>query len=204
MQGIKNVIFDLGGVILNIDNKRTEAAFTALGAKNFQQHFGHGFADSFFREYELGKISNREFIDNLKKMIDHQLPDEDIVKAWDALLLDFPPERIRLLTELGAQYRLFLFSNTNALHLEALRKIYEETFGQYDFDQLFERAYYSHILHMRKPDEKSYQHIIEQNELDPASTLFVDDALINIEGANAVGLQSHYLKPGTSILDLNW
>jgi len=204
MQGIKNVIFDLGGVILNIDNKLTEAAFTALGAKDFRKHFGHGFADSFFRDYELGKISNQQFIENLKTMIDQQLPDEIIVGAWDALLLDFPPERIKLLKELKARYRLFLFSNTNALHLSALRKIYEKTFGQNDFDNLFEKAYYSHILHMRKPDHHSYRHIIEENDLDPESTMFVDDAWINVEGANAVGLKGYYLKPGTSILELDW
>ena len=204
MQGIKNVIFDLGGVILNIDNKLTEAAFTALGAKDFRQHFGHGFADSFFRDYELGKISNQQFIENLKTMIDQQLPDEIIVAAWDALLLDFPPERIKLLKELKARYRLFLFSNTNALHLSALRKIYEKTFSQNDFDNLFEKAYYSHILHMRKPDHHSYRRIIEENDLDPASTMFVDDAWINVEGANAVGLKGYYLKPGTSILELDW
>ncbi|MFI5152282.1 MAG: HAD family hydrolase [Chitinophagales bacterium] len=204
MEGIKNIIFDLGGVILNIDNNRTEAAFTALGAKNFQQHFRHGFADAFFREHELGKISDQQFIASLKKMINQQLPDEVIVDAWNALLLDFPQERIKLLTDLGTRYRLFLFSNTNALHLSALRKIYENAFGKNEFDKLFEKTYYSHILQMRKPDEKSYRLIIEENNLDPAGTLFVDDAWINIEGANAVGLKVHFVKPGTSILDLDW
>jgi putative hydrolase of the HAD superfamily len=124
----------------------------------------------------MGEDQHQQFIASLKKMINQQLPDQVIVDAWNALLLDFPQERIKLLTDLGARYRLFLFSNTNALHLSALRKIYENAFGKNEFDKLFEKTYYSHILQMRKPDEKSYQLIIEENNLDQVGTLFVDDA----------------------------
>jgi HAD superfamily hydrolase (TIGR01509 family) len=204
MQNIENIIFDLGGVILNIDNKRTENDFVALGAKNFGDYFGHGFAASFFREYEIGMISDQQFIDDLKKMMNLDLPDQIVVNTWNAMLLDFPPERIELLHTLRKKYRLFLFSNTNALHMEAVRKIYRNSFANTELDDHFEKAYYSHILKMRKPDKESFQYIIRENALNPELTLFVDDALVNINGAESAGLRGFYLPPGISITDIKW
>ncbi len=204
MQEIKNIIFDLGGVLINLDNKRTEKAFVDLGAKNFAQYFGHGFAASFFKEYEVGKISDEEFINELRSLGDLTVADETIMNAWNALLLDFPRERIELLKTLSNRYRIFLFSNTNALHMKTVRRIYEDTFKESTLDELFEKAYYSNELGMRKPDIASYQHITNENRLNPSETLFVDDALINVEGANAAGLRGFYLEPGKTVLDMNW
>jgi len=204
MDNIQNIIFDLGGVIINLDNKLTENAFASLGAKNFDKYFGHGFAASFFKDYEIGKITDQQFINELKSMINPDVPDEIVVNAWNALLLDFPAERIELLKRLGKKYRLFLFSNTNALHLEALRKIYRSTFSDGELDDHFEKSYYSNVLGLRKPDKASFEFIINENKLNPASTLFVDDALINVEGANAAGLKGFYLEPGKTIIDINW
>jgi FMN phosphatase YigB (HAD superfamily) len=204
MQGIKNIIFDLGGVIINLDNQLTEAAFKSLGAKPFREYFGHGHAASFFSDYEVGKIGDRQFIDALKELTGITAPDQEIMKAWNALLLDFPPARIQLLKELGKRYRIFLFSNTNAMHLAALRQIYRDTFGDDGLDEHFEKAYYSHILGLRKPDTASYRQILLENGLDPSETLFVDDALVNIEGAKAAGLKGLYLEPGVSITEREW
>jgi glucose-1-phosphatase len=200
---IKNIIFDLGGVIMNIDTARTEEAFARMGALDFRKYFGHGFASSFFREYEKGEISDRHFIDELKKMTGLDLSDETVCQAWNALLLDFPPERIDLLKSLRRNYRIFLLSNTNALHLDHLRKIFRDAFGD-ELDNQFERAYYSHLMGMRKPDLESYGLVIRENQLIPGETLFVDDALINIEAARAAGLQGHFLKPGMDIRGLEW
>jgi putative hydrolase of the HAD superfamily len=204
MQEIKNIIFDLGGVLINLDNKLTEKAFVDLGAKDFAQYFGHGFAASFFKDYEVGNISDEEFIQNLRQMGNLDVSDETIINAWDALLLDFPPERIQLLKALSNRYRIFLFSNTNALHMKTVRRIYEDTFKEGTLDELFERAYYSNELGMRKPDVGSYQHITNENSLNPAETMCVDDALINVEGANAAGLKGFYLEPGKTILDIDF
>jgi putative hydrolase of the HAD superfamily len=204
MQGIKNIIFDLGGVILNIDIKLTKEAFVDLGIKDFSQYFGHGFADSFFKDYEIGKISDEKFIDNLRKLGNLSAPDSVIIKAWDALLLDFPPKRIELLKKLKNKYRIFLFSNTNSLHTKTFRKIYQDTFDNEKLDDHFEKAYYSQLLGMRKPELESYRYIIKENNLQPEETLFIDDALINIKGANEVGLKGYFLEPGKSILDIKW
>ena len=206
MQGIKNIIFDLGGVIINLDNQLTENAFLTLGARPLKEYFGHGHAASFFKEYEVGGISDQQFVDNIKDLTGITAPDEEIIQAWNALLLDFPSERIRLLKDLRKSYRIFLFSNTNALHLAHLQQIYRNTFpnDEYALDDLFERAYYSHILKMRKPDEASFQYILKENQLKGDETLFVDDALINVEGAEKAGLKGLFLRPGTTITDFQW
>jgi len=206
MQGIKNIIFDLGGVIINLDNQLTENAFLTLGARPLKEYFGHGHAASFFKEYEVGGISDQQFVDNIKDLTGITAPDEEIIQAWNALLLDFPSERIRLLKDLRKSYRIFLFSNTNALHLAHLQQIYRNTFpnDEYALDDLFERAYYSHILKMRKPDEASFQYILKENQLKGEETLFVDDALINVEGAEKAGLKGLFLRPGTTITDFQW
>ncbi len=204
MKNIQNIIFDLGGVILNLDNQKTEDAFVAMGAKNFHEYFRTGFAASFFKDYELGKITDRQFIGGLRKLITTEVSDQAIVQAWNAMLGDFPAERIRLLDQLKAKYRLFLLSNTNGLHLEALNQIYRSSFGPGQLTDHFEQAYYSHLLGMRKPERKSYEWIISKHGLDKGQTLFVDDAVVNVEGANAAGLRGLHLKEGMDILDLDW
>ena len=179
MQGIKNIIFDLGGVILNLDNRRTEDAFVA-------------------------RISDREFIDSVRQLTGLAVPDQDIIDSWNALLLDFPAERIQLLKELRKNYRLFLFSNTNALHLAALQQIWTGTFGDGSLDQHFEKTYYSHLMGIRKPDRESFEFILKENHLNAQETLFVDDAIINVEGAELAGLKGLFLRPGISLLDFQW
>jgi putative hydrolase of the HAD superfamily len=205
MQGIKNIIFDLGGVIINLDNRRTEAAFERLGVTNLRQSFGHGHADSFFKDYEVGRITDEQFIASIRGMGGLEgVTDQEIVDGWNALLLDFPAERIGLLRELGKKYRIFLFSNTNSLHLAALRTIFAETFGSGALDDFFEKTYYSHLLGMRKPEKESYEYILRENGLEGRETLFVDDAIVNVEGAEHAGLKGLYLRPGVSLLDFQW
>jgi FMN phosphatase YigB (HAD superfamily) len=205
MQGIKNIIFDLGGVILNLDNNRTEEAFAQLGVKNIRQYFGPGHADYFFKDYEVGKITDEQFVDGVRKIAGlDTVPDRAIIDGWNALLLDFPVERIELLKRLGKTYRIFLFSNTNSLHLAALREIYTHTFGSGALDDHFEKTYYSHLLGMRKPEKESYEYILKENQLQGSETLFVDDAIVNVEGAEQAGLKGLYLRPGISLLDFQW
>src|SRR5260221_1208615 len=205
MQGIKNIIFDLGGVILNLDNQRTEDAFTSLGVKDIRNYFGHGHASSFFKEYEVGRISDQQFVDSIRQLTGlSSVSDKAIIDSWNALLLDFPPERIQLLTELRKSYRLFLFSNTNALHLAALQQTYINTFGGGSLEDHFEKTYYSHLLGMRKPDRESFEHILQENQLNAGETMFVDDAIVNVEGAEQAGLTGLFLRPGVSLLDFQW
>ncbi len=204
MQGVKNIIFDLGGVIINLDNRRTEEAFTNLGVKNFREYFGHGFAAAFFKDYEIGGITDRQFIDSVRQLTGIDVSDQAIIDSWNALLLDFPPERIQLLKNLRKSYRLFLFSNTNALHLAALQQIWSVTFNGGSLEDYFEKTYYSHLLGMRKPDREPFEHILLENGLNGSETLFVDDAIVNVEGAEKAGLKGLFLQPGITLMDFQW
>jgi glucose-1-phosphatase len=203
MENVSAIIFDLGGVIMDIDVKQTLNAFSELGLKNIHEYFGHGFAASFFSDHEAGRITDEEFLGEIKNLLSGETSDEDLIDAWNALLLRFPEDRIELLRELKTRYRLFLFSNTNAIHYKKFSRIYYESFGG-RLEDLFEKAYYSHSLGHRKPDITGYEVIIKENHLDPKQTLFVDDALMNVEGAIKAGLKGLYLPPGFYITDIRW
>jgi len=203
MENVSTIIFDLGGVIMDIDVKRTLNAFSDLGLKNIHEYFGHGFAASFFSDHEAGRISDEDFIQEIKKLLTAEVSDDAVTDAWNALLLRFPPDRIALLRELKTRYRIFLFSNTNAIHYKKFREIYRKSFSG-ELEDHFEKAYYSHVLGHRKPDTAGFEHIIRENSLDPKQTLFVDDALMNVEGSIKAGLKGLYLPPGFYITDIRW
>jgi glucose-1-phosphatase len=202
VKAIKNIIFDLGGVILPIDISRTTDAYRKLGISNIEQLFAHGHADSFFKKYEEGVIDDQQFIDKIKELVTTPVIDEVIIDAWNALLLDFPVERIDFLKDLQSKYKLFLFSNTNGIHHIAFHKNYRNISGGKNFDDLFEKAWYSHLIKMRKPDVTAFEFVINAGNIDAAETLFIDDALVNVEGAMKAGLQAAYLPPGKTIFDL--
>src|SRR5580692_5183539 len=143
MDNVKNIIFDLGGVIMDIDVKQTLHAFSELGLKNIHEYFGHGFAASFFSDHESGRISDEEFLKEIKNLVNTGVSQGELIDAWNALLLRFPPERIALLKELKSRYRLFLYSNTNAIHYKKFSEIYRNSF-QGELEDLFEKAYFSH------------------------------------------------------------
>ena len=203
MQNIKNIIFDLGGVILDIDFQRTEKAFFELGITNFKELFGLGHAASFFKDHEAGRITDEEFLDSLQKLARHSLKSDVVQRAWNALLISFPPERIGLLKKIKSKYRLFLLSNTNAIHLTAFLKLYSDTFNNGSFEDLFEKVYYSHRMGLRKPDKEIYNYVLRENNLVPEETLFIDDALVNVEAARETGIQGIHLTSGMTLLDLN-
>jgi glucose-1-phosphatase len=201
MAPVKNIIFDLGGVLLNLDVAQTSEAFKRLGVTQIDNLFRIGHAESFFREYEMGIISDDEFVEKARQL---SLPDttsQQIIAAWNIMLLDFPEERVQFLNRLKSKYRLFLFSNTNAIHLQAFHKSYQDIYGS-AMDELFEKAYYSHLIKYRKPDVEAYHYVIKDSKLEAAETLFIDDALVNVEGARLAGLQAVHLTGGKTILDL--
>jgi glucose-1-phosphatase len=203
MNNIKNIIFDLGGVILNIDIKRTENALQKLGIENFSQYLKQSHLISFFKEYEAGKIDDSTFIGKIQSLSTNVLKDDAVIDAWNALLLDFPQERIELLRELKKKYRLFLLSNTNAIHHKQFQQQLFEQSGSY-LEDLFEKTYYSHTIGLCKPDVAAFEIVIKENNLDPAETIFVDDTEANMPGAKQAGLQVYHLTSGKTVLDIEW
>lgn len=196
---MRNIIFDLGGVLLNLDFQRTFRAFDALGVKNFQQYFQQAYSNPLFARLETGACTPEEFYAGFRLETGLDISDAEIVDAWNAMLLDFREPAMQYVESLKKHYRIFLLSNTNQIHLEAFREIHFRQFGHHGFDDYFEKAWYSHELGLRKPDAACFNEVLSRHNLDPLETLFVDDTVPNIEGAAKVGIQTCLLGPGEQI-----
>jgi glucose-1-phosphatase len=201
MQNIRNIIFDLGGVILNIDFKKTNQAFQLLGLDNFQHHISQHHITDFFENYEVGKITDDDFVEGVSKLFDKPVRPSDIIAAWNAILLDFPPARIKLLQRIRSKYRLFLLSNTNSLHEKEYQKRLFDQFGVY-MEDLFEKTYYSHSVNLRKPHAAIFTRVLNENKLVPSETLFIDDTASNFPEAEKLGIRIHHLQPPEEITDM--
>lgn len=199
MEDIRNIIFDLGGVLLNIDYKKTAKAFEDLGITEFDKHFSQVNASPLFEDLELGKINPSMFFDGIRQLTELSLSDHQITTAWNAMLLDFPIENFKLLQSLKSTYRLFLYSNTNIIHYNAFQQIFQKATGETLLDICFEKAYYSHIMGQRKPYKEGFQIIIQENSLNPNQTLFIDDTLVNIETAKSLSLKTLHITNKTQL-----
>ncbi|TWW02283.1 HAD family hydrolase [Chitinophaga pinensis] len=202
MKGIKHIIFDLGGVIINLDYQLTYKAFEALGVKEFTSLYNQFSLNSLFDDLETGKVEPTVFLDEMQKHTAPGTAHQQIIDAWNAMLLDFPLRRLQILQQLRQHYGLYLLSNTNEIHMQAFNKILEESRGIPSLAAFFDKAYYSHQMGLRKPFKESFQLVLDENGLDPAETLFIDDTLPNIEGAKVVGLQTIHLLPPKTMADI--
>ena len=199
LSGIKNIIFDLGGVILNIRYQNALEAFQKLSTSQQTIAFTQQKQSRLFDEYETGRISDQAFREGLRQHYEIEASDAEIDAAWNAMLLDIPAERITLLQALSQKYRLFLLSNTNAIHLVHFTRLVAEGFAIPSLDSLFEKTYYSHLIGQRKPDAPVFEHILNRHQLNRRETLFIDDSIQHIEGARQVGLQTLFLAPPLTI-----
>ncbi|MEP7255589.1 MAG: HAD family phosphatase [Ferruginibacter sp.] len=195
MTTTKNIIFDLGGVLLDIDFKKSIDAFESLGIENFEEMFSQFKADELFEKLETGMLSEQEFYSAIKKRTKADITDEDIAQAWNALILDFRTESLDFLEKLAPQYNLYLLSNTNAIHLRYFQQSFKKQTGKPLLDEYFIKAWYSHEVKLRKPGTAIFEFILLAENLVAAETLFIDDTLINIETAKNMGLRTHHLKP---------
>lgn len=202
MQGIKNILLDLGGVLLNLSYPKTEAAFAELGLTNFHEHFSQFKASPLFEDLETGRISQQQFLDHFRTQTGLTASREEVFAAWNAMLLDFPAERIDWLSGLADRYGVYLYSNTNAIHYDAFQETFSLHYPGKPFDDYFNKAYYSHILGHRKPYVASYQALAADAGIHPGETLFIDDTLINIEGAQKAGFHGFHLANGLTVLDI--
>lgn len=188
------IIFDLGGVVLNLDYNKTIDAFKVLGKKNFEQLYTQSQQDKIFDKFETGEITSAEFRNYMRAFIQEEIGDEKIDAAWNAMLLDLPSPRVALLKELRKNYTLFLYSNTNEIHFAAFQNIIETTYGDKNLlETIFHQTYYSHLINMRKPNTNGFQKILADNNLIAARTLFIDDSAQHIEGAKQLNLQTFHL-----------
>nr|WP_246597109.1 HAD family phosphatase [Pontibacter aydingkolensis] len=200
MTKIKNIIFDLGGVIINIDYNKSIEELQKLCKDDCQVQYSQKEQSHLFDLFETGDSTPEDFRNDLRKTYQmRDVTDQQIDDAWNAMLLDIPQERIDLLKELSKKYRIFLLSNTNAIHLEAFNKIVQRSFSIPSLDSLFEEAYYSHLVGKRKPDAVIFEMILNQHNLSKDETLFIDDSIQHIKSAKEVGIHTLHLQPPLTI-----
>lgn len=198
---IKNIVFDFGGVILNIDHHRVEIAFERLGIRDFEQLFNQASQSELFKALEKGEKTSAEFRDEIRKLIGINLTDATIDHTWNEIICDYPPERIQLLKEIKKHHHLFLLSNTNVIHYNYYIPKFRNEFC-FDFESLFENVYWSFKIGMRKPDPDPFLLLLKNETILPKETLFIDDTRQNTEIARTLGFKTLYLKKGKSITDL--
>lgn len=196
---ISNIIFDLGGVIINVDYHKTEKAFKQLGISDFEKIFSQVQQSKVVDKLEVGHISPSEFRKTLHEIISNpNISDEKIDAAWNAMILDFPKQRLEILKKLRTKYKIFLLSNTNQIHIDYC-------IANLDFELIkskFDKVYLSHEIHLRKPDVEIYDYVVKDAHLQAAQTLFIDDTVKNVEGAWRAGLKAYHLTDGETIDDL--
>jgi putative hydrolase of the HAD superfamily len=201
LKGIENIIFDLGGVLLNIDPKKTIEGFTGLGMKQLIDKKGHTYDDDIFYLMEQGKVSPEEFRNGVRKLISGEVTDEQIDMAWCAMLLDFPEIRVELLRKLRKEYKIYLFSNTNAIHVSRYQNDFRRHHG-FEVSTLFEIDFYSNEIGYRKPATQAFLEIIRLSGINPEESIFIDDSLPNVEAAIACGMKGYWLEPGLKIEEI--
>ena len=200
LSSVKAIIFDFGGVICDIDIRLTVEKFREFGppkdgirttTEESEKEF-----DRLTEALETGKISPDRFRQAIRDHYQRTLSDRDVDDAWNALLLDIPEHRIRMLEQIRNTYRIFLLSNSNRIHYDCYAKRFSERFGYPDFDSLFEKAWFSFRIGLKKPDPEIFKFVLSQHGLAPGETLFIDDTLEHIQSAKSLGINTYHLKPG--------
>ncbi len=198
----KHILFDLGGVLLNIDYHRTSRAFVDLGITNFDELYSQAKQSDVFDKFETGELSDSDFRDFIRQSANLNLEDHHIDKAWNAMLLDFPLERMVLLEKLKDDFTLILISNTNRIHVRAFTEIINNHFGMKRFETVFDKLYYSSSIGRRKPDTSTFEWILSENSLNPKDCLFIDDSVQHIHGAKGANIHCFHLSEDYDIVEL--
>jgi len=201
-QNIKTIIFDFGGVIIDIDPQITIQKLQELGFTNVEKIRSKDFIDDIVRKFERGIFTPEVFRHRLRVFLEIEITDQQIDDAWNALIYDIPAERIEVLEQVKKNYKMFLLSNSNELHYDIYVRDLQLRFGYREFDELFDKAYFSFDTHLSKPDPEAFEFILYQHELDPAETLFIDDNEDNIKAARDLGIKTYLLKKPERIRDL--
>jgi putative hydrolase of the HAD superfamily len=202
MTKVRNIIFDFGGVIINIDTSRVGKLLAAKGIDNLDNLHMHLLSNNIYFGLETGHVSEQKFRDEIKRIIGSGISDREIDDAWNAIILDIPPQRVRLLENIRKNYSTYLLSNTNIIHFNHYNRYFAETFGYGSLAELFEKAYFSHEMGLRKPDPNIYNVVLKDSGLNPGETLFIDDNKENVAAAIDQGILGYHLIDGKELTDL--
>lgn len=191
---IKNIIFDFGGVLFEIDYHLPVQEFAKLGYPAFADIYTQAAQNEIFDKLETGKIANEDFMQYLHSHVSSSTR-KQVDDAWNSILLHIMPEQVEEVRKIKSQgYRTFLLSNTNAIHVAEFERMTDAVMGLDYFKSAFEKVYYSNEIGLKKPYPETFLKVCEWNGLKPEETLFIDDSLQHVKGAQTAGLFAHHLK----------
>lgn len=199
---IKNIIFDLGDVIIDLSIPGTIARLAERAQRTTDEVKSIYWTSEAFHKHEKGLLTDADFHQEANSLLGTNMSFEEFSEIWNSMLIRIPIERLRLLKDLSSRFRLFLLSNTNEIHLNRFTQMMEEVSPGYPLESYFEKAYYSHKVGMRKPDAEIFNFVVRENGLSPHETLFLDDNPGNIRGATLVGIQSLLIKNPSVLFEL--
>ena len=188
---IKNIIFDLGGVIMDLDIEKTKKSLALLGFEESMFHLNDPEHNNIFVRLERGQVTEKAFFENLRKLTGKPVAENVLKEAWNGMIADFQLPKILLLQELRSRYRTFLLSNTNSIHIARCNEILHRKFHLTGLEDLFEKTYYSYETGWRKPEPEIFIYVLTHSHLKPEETLFVDDSQEHVDAARTLGLQTH-------------
>lgn len=203
LQEINAVIFDFGGVLINIQYEATIEAFKELGIDEFDTLFSQAQQSNLFNDYETGQISSEHFVNQLLRKLPHHVTPNQVVHAWNVMIQDVPKEVIKLLDHISNDLnkKIYLLSNTNDLHIQHAYQEWHKV-SERSPQEIFDYVYLSQEVHMRKPAAEIFEFVCTDQNLDPTTTLFIDDSIQHIESARALGFKTHHLQKQSDIYQL--
>ncbi|MEA3505384.1 MAG: HAD-IA family hydrolase [Bacteroidota bacterium] len=191
LKGVKNIIFDFGGIIIDIDYSAVKQAFIDVGMRDPDKFYKHDSHAKIVEDFECGLVSPAKFREEIISDMVSPINYDAFDTAWNAIIKTIPRKRVELIDELSKKYRVFLLSNTNSIHYNKYTSEFRETYKRELID-LFDKAYFSFEMKLRKPDKQIFDKVLKTENLIANETLFVDDSEINIEAAKSVGLKVLY------------
>ncbi len=199
---LKNIVFDLGGVIIDLDVERTIHAFAKLAGKSISEIQQAYTQHPEFLMYEKGELTDDQFRTALRKILNIHAADHDIDLCWNAMLVDLPKPKLDLLESLKQEYTVTVLSNTNNIHLEYINNCMLHGNQFQSLDSFFHHCYYSHQVGKRKPEPEIYRQLLDETSFNPKQTLFLDDRLENLEAAAAFGIQTRQVEYPNQVFEL--
>lgn len=190
---IKNIIFDLGGVILDIDETIVYKELEKMGISTSELAQSKEFID-IMSKFDTGIYTAPTFRKKTKALLGQdKMTDQRFDAIWNAMLLDIPRERIEAIEKVKKHYKIFLMSNSNVIHYDLYVRDLQLRFGYNEFDELFNKSYFSFAEHLEKPDPRFFELILDHEGLLPEETLFIDDTAANIKVAKSLGINTYHI-----------
>lgn len=200
-KNIKNIVFDLGGVLIDLDFKGAINGLENAGFTKVKEQLQAFDREGIFQKFELGEMTADEFRDSIRENSNMSLTNDEVDALWNLMLLEIPREKLELILDLRGKYMVYLLSNTNSIHWGYICK---NAFNYRSFrvSDYFEETFLSFEMHLAKPDKAIFEKMLEDANLLPEETLFIDDSEANCKAAEEVGIHAHHYQIGEDLKEI--